>query len=80
MTLSNAKICITTTLKQLDHWLDYVRDSGYSVREDRVGDDVYYYSDDAPGYGKLTPLATVIRNRARRSVWIHIRLPQKRGC
>ena len=73
----NAKIPITTTLKVLDSWLDYIKSSGYKVRKQREGDDTEtYYSDDAPGYGKLTPLASVFRDRNNRpSTWIFVRLP-----
>lgn len=73
----NAKIPIKTTLKVLDTWLTYVKDSGWVVRKHQVSDTMIdYYSDDAPGYGKLTPLASVFRdNNNRPTVWIYIRLP-----
>ena len=73
----NAKISIKTTLKALDTWLEYVKSSGWDVREKKVGNDsVYYYSDNLPGYGKLTALASVIRDQNNRpTVWIFIRLP-----
>lgn len=76
--MSNAKIAITTTLKALDTWLDYIKSSGYTVRKiiEGGGDTETYYSDDAPGYGKLTPLASVFRDLNNRpSTWIFVRLP-----
>ena len=63
--MSNAKMPITTTLRVLDSWLGYIKSSGYSVRsiQEGGGDTVTYYSDDAPGYGKGTPLASVFRDQ-----------------
>lgn len=73
----NAKIAITTTLKMLDSWVGYIKSSGYKVRKLHEGKDTTtYYADDAPGYGKLTPLARVFRDiNNRPSTWIFVRIP-----
>jgi len=72
----NVKIPIITTLKALDSWLGYIKSSGWDVEEKPCGSNEVYYYSDAPGYGKLTPIASVFRDQNNRpSVWIYIRLP-----
>lgn len=75
----NIKCPIKVSLKQMESFLRYVKDSGYIVEKKDDGNGFVSYYSNAPGYGQLTPLADVVEAAGRRrKAWLYIRLPKYR--
>lgn len=74
----NLKFPISTSLKMLDSWLNYIRQSGYEITKREFDDgSLEYICTEIPGY-EATPLATIIPDNStgRKKAYIYIRIPR----
>ena len=75
----NTKFPIPVTVAKLESFIEYFRECGYTVEERDQGEHHWaWYSNDAPGYGELTPIAEKCLDGDRFGRVVYIRLPSRR--
>jgi hypothetical protein len=72
----NLKFPIPTTQHKLESWLLYFEECGYEVVKKEIGQGCTVWTSNAPGYGKLTPIAEKFPNGGGRfGRVLYVRLP-----